>query len=93
MCGFCVSGHAGFADAGQDIVCAGVSSALQLTANGITEVLGEPAEVTVGDNEIRLRLCGRGSREASCFLEAFRLQLSLLAEDYPNTIEITDREV
>ena len=41
---FDVSGHAGFANAGEDIVCAGVSSALQLTANGITEVVRAKSE-------------------------------------------------
>ena len=41
--GFSVSGHAGYADSGKDIVCAAVSSAVQLTANGITVVLHCPA--------------------------------------------------
>ena len=36
---FSVSGHAGYDDYGHDIVCASVTSAVQLTANGITEVL------------------------------------------------------
>ena len=37
--GFSVSGHAMFDEAGRDIVCAAVSSAVQLTVNGITEIL------------------------------------------------------
>ncbi len=90
--GFCVSGHAGYAEEGHDIVCASVSSALQMTANGITEVLGEDAQLLVEENKIRLRLKHR-SREAVLFLEAFRLQLTCLAEDYPNTMKITDLEV
>ena len=36
--GFQISGHAGFAESGYDIVCASVSSAVQLTANNITEI-------------------------------------------------------
>ena len=42
---FSVSGHAGYDDYGHDIVCASVTSAVQLTANGITEVLKLPAKV------------------------------------------------
>ena len=34
--GFKISGHAGYADKGEDIVCASVSSAVQLVANTIT---------------------------------------------------------
>ena len=35
--GFRVSGHAGYADAGEDIVCAAVSSAVQLTVNLLSD--------------------------------------------------------
>ena len=95
LCGFSVSGHAGFADAGEDIVCAAVSSAIQLTANGITEILGLAASVEAQDDTISLRLApnsqGEGSAEA--FLKALRLQLSLLAEDYPQNVKVTCTEV
>ncbi|MBS1473488.1 ribosomal-processing cysteine protease Prp [Massiliimalia massiliensis] len=93
VCGFRISGHAGYGHAGEDIVCASVSSALQMTANGITEILGQEAEIEVLENEIHLRLVSCESKEALLFLQAFYLQLSLLAEDYPNTIKITDLEV
>ena len=53
---FSISGHAGYADAGQDIVCASVTSAVQLTANAITEQFGERAAVTVEENQISLLL-------------------------------------
>lgn len=95
---FSVSGHAGFADFGEDIVCAGVSSAVQLTVNAITEILQLDVGVEVEENLIRLTLPEPTAkperwREAQHFIEAFRLQLVLLAEDYPNRIQITDLEV
>lgn len=34
--GFTVKGHSGYAESGNDIICAGVSSALMLTVNTIT---------------------------------------------------------
>ncbi|MBC8569441.1 ribosomal-processing cysteine protease Prp [Zongyangia hominis] len=89
---FDVSGHAGFAGAGEDIVCAGVSSTLQMTANGITEVLGLDATVTVEDNRIQLKLKAPEKR-ADDFLRAFLLQLTLLSEAYPHTIKINVSEV
>lgn len=85
--GFCVAGHAMFADAGEDIVCAAVSCAVQMTANGVTEVAKAQAEVRVGENEIVLHV--RDNREVvQTLLEALRLQLELLREDYPGCIDI-----
>ena len=56
LTGFEISGHAGFDLYGKDIVCASVSSAVQLTANGITEILGKKADVSVLDNLVSLSL-------------------------------------
>ena len=89
---FRVSGHAGYAPAGEDIVCASVSSAVQLTANGITEVLGVGARVSARGERVSLQL-DAPSAPAAAFLEALRLHLSLLAEEYPDYIQITCSEV
>lgn len=91
--GFSVSGHAGYADCGKDIVCAAVSSAVQLTANGITEVLHCPAEVSVEENAVTLRTSGQPSRETEAFLDAFRLHMEVLAEEYPSFIQLRYMEV
>lgn len=90
--GFSVSGHAGFAEYGKDIVCASVTSAVQLTVNGICEILGQKADVTVKENEIALRLFQANS-EAEAFLKALFLHLDLLSQDYIGTIQLTDVEV
>ncbi len=91
--GFSVSGHAGFADFGQDIVCASVTSALQCTANGITEILKVDADVVVLDNEIKLSLPDGDNSCAVAFLQAFYMHLKLLSEDYHGTIKLTISEV
>ena len=92
LSGFSVSGHAGYADPGEDIVCAAVSSAVQMTANGITEILSQKADVSAGGNVVSLSL-QKYSKEAESFLKAFRLHLELLCEDYPETIQIINSEV
>ena len=93
LTGFSVSGHAGYADAGEDIVCAAVSSAVQLTANGITEVLGLQARVRAEDDTVSLRLDDSANREAEAFLKALQLHLSVLSEDYPKNVKLTCTEV
>lgn len=91
--GVTVSGHAGYADYGQDIVCASVTSAVELTANGISEVLKLPCKVAAEKNRVSVVLEGKPDREAVHFLEALYLHLSVLAEDYPKTISILVSEV
>ncbi len=89
---FCISGHAGFADFGQDIVCAAVTSAVMTVLNGITECAEIAADVSVSDNEIVLNLAER-TKTADCFLDALRLQLEAIESDYSGTIKITVTEV
>lgn len=73
-------------------MCASVTSAMQMAANGITEILHHPATVEVLENEVRLKL-SHSDKQAEAFLDALYLQLSLLAEDYPETIQLSDLEV
>ena len=49
---FVVSGHAGYAENGKDIVCASVSSAVQMAINGITEIVKTNCEVNVKKESI-----------------------------------------
>ena len=89
--GFSVSGHAGYAESGADIVCASVSSAVQLTANAITEILKLPADVVVQGDTVRLTLSKQeGIAAAQPFFKALRLHLELLAQDYEQTIELSE---
>ena len=47
--GFSLCGHAGAGVAGEDIVCAAVSSAAYMAANTVTDVVGAKATVDAGD--------------------------------------------
>ncbi len=92
LVGFSVSGHAGFADSGNDIVCAAVSTAVNMTANGITEIASLDAAVNVKQNEVQLKL-KQASKEGALFLQSMRLQMEILQEQYPKNIRIYDMEV
>ena len=89
--GFSISGHAGYADYGKDIACASVTSAVELTANGITEILGLPAELNLQENEIRLSLTKESDMiAAQPFLDALQLHLKLLSEEFEKTIDLSE---
>ena len=51
--GFKISGHSGYKEAGSDIVCASVSSAVMLSVNTMSEQFGLELETAVpGDGEL-----------------------------------------
>ena len=85
-----VSGHAGFAPEGSDIVCAGVTSVVMLTANAITEILGESGRVTQGEDEIVIALPASPTDASIAFLRALHLHLTLLQGQYPKHITVTE---
>ena len=88
--GFRLSGHAGPAQSGHDIVCAAVSSAAYLTANTVTDVAGIPADVTEKDGFLELKVAPQDAATVRDVLEGFRLHMTQLAEQYPQQITITE---
>lgn len=88
--GFSIKGHAGYADFGLDVVCASVTSAVELTANAITEILQANATVAVLENEVRLSLKDTNCNDAVNFIRALRLHLELLQNDYKENIRVRD---
>lgn len=88
--GFSIKGHAGYADFGLDIVCASVTSAVELTANAITDILHIDAVVLVLEDEIRLSLQDTNCNDAVNFIKALRLHLELLQNDYRENIRVRD---
>ena len=77
--GFCVSGHAGFAPAGQDIVCAAVSSAVRLAESILSSMQADYTAnlVTVTARE-------------STVLDGFARLMRQLSEEYPEYIQVTE---
>ena len=92
LCGFRVTGHAGYAEYGQDIACASVSSAVMLTANTVTEAFGLKAEVKVGENEISLEL-KQADETGDKLLLGLLTHLYILSDEFQGRIRITFTEV
>lgn len=89
--GFKMNGHADFADIGSDVVCAAVSSAVQLTVNLLAEFDCEP-DVSAADNTVECRVTA-SANTASSILEQLKLHFKSILEEYPKTIKITISEV
>lgn len=89
--GFRISGHAGYAEKGKDVVCAAVSSAVQLIVNLLNEFDCEP-QMSVEDNVVECRTSA-SPNTASAMLEQLKLHFETILEEFPKTIKITISEV
>jgi len=90
-CGFEFRDHTGYAEEGQDILCAAISSAVYLTVNTITDIIGADADIEEDDAYMRLVLSD-GDDKAECLLRGLRLHMEGLREQFPKFIKITDKE-
>lgn len=92
FCGFKVKGHAGLDESGRDIACASVSSAVQMSANTITDIFKYKAEVSVGDNTVLLKttVCDEILQK---LYDSLLMQLELLSHEFNGTINIEFTEV
>ncbi len=86
--GFKISGHAGCGTAGEDIVCAAVSSAAYLVANTVTEVLGIETEPEVCEAFMKLELQEEQAVKAVDILKGFELHIRELEKAHPKNIKV-----
>ena len=85
--GFLIFGHSGFAESGEDIVCASVSSVAYMVANTITEILRVNAEIEVNDGKMKLIINKEQRHITKDILLGLKLHLEGLEEQYPEFIE------
>ena len=92
--GFNIKGHAGYAQSGNDIVCAAVSSSAYLVANTIIEIMGVKADASVDENgEMTVLIPEEGAIKTKEILLGFKLHVEELQKQYPKNVTITTTEV
>lgn len=70
------------------IVCSAVSSVAFMTANTITEIIGDKCDITVDDAKFYLTVVSP-SEKTLAVLEGFKLHLTELSKQYSKRIKIT----
>ena len=92
--GFSVSGHSGYAEAGQDVVCAAISAVVGMAEATINDVCGAKAKVRVKQEDARISLTLPTScdeeESVQAVLAGMLLYLSSLRDDYPDYIEVLE---
>ena len=94
--GFDAVGHSGWAEEGEDLLCASVGAAVTLVEATVNDVLGLAASVKVDEAAalVSLRLPGglAPSAESTCqaLLTGLMLYFTMLHEEYPDNIEVLE---
>ena len=92
--GFSISGHSGYAEAGQDIVCAAISAIVTMAEATINDVCGAKAKVRVKDEDARITLtlpaaCDE-EESVQAVLAGMLLTLCNMRDEYPDFIEVLE---
>ena len=87
--GFSVKGHcsANMNDEKGKLVCAAVSSAVYLTVNTITDVIGDKADIIERDGEMTVKVLSV-SEHTKTVLNGFRVHILQLSQQYPDCIKV-----
>lgn len=97
LIGFDARGHTGYAESGEDIVCAAVSGITQTAAMGVLELAECPAEFEIKDGRLCLRIVDSSTAQqrerAELILRTMLLGLRSVQRDYSDYLKLIEREV
>ena len=91
-------GHAGMAEAGKDIVCAGISALTQTLANALNSERGIQFDVEVDEEAGLLRISGvscwgaEARKTAEAYFRMAEIGLKAIAQEYPDYVKVKEAE-
>ena len=87
---FSVTGHAEYADKGQDIVCSAVSALTINAVNSVERLTNDRICAAEADGELHAEIQGTAGPETQLLLKSMVLGLKSIAEQYPQYVTIVD---
>ena len=93
--GFRCEGHAGFASAGSDIVCAAVSALVTNTINSVEELTEDDffGEIDENNAVIAIEFNDVPSREAKLLMDSLILGIQGIQQEHKKYVKLTFKEV
>ena len=91
------TGHSGYAEAGQDIVCSAISTLMEALANGLTEVVKAEVDVKVDATIPHLSVTLKETDKEKCKLAQVLMCSTLLgvkgvAQEFSKFIKIKEKQ-
>ena len=83
-----ISGHAGYAPAGSDIVCAGVTALTQGLVRSIEGLTDDRIETDIESGMTSIQY-GDLSEKGKLLIDSFFIGICMIAEEFPDYVRIT----
>lgn len=85
--GITVTGHAGYAPHGQDIVCAGVSTLVQTLITSIEDLTEDKIKYRISPGRVDIEY-GNLSEKSQTLADSFFLGISMIAGEFPDYVRM-----
>ena len=82
-----INGHAGYAEIGKDIVCAGVTALTQTLIRSMQGLTRDKVEYEVSPGRADIHL-GNLSEEGKLLVDSFFIGICLIASEFPDYVRI-----
>lgn len=86
--GIMISGHAGYAPTGSDIVCAGVTALTQELIRSMEGLTDDRIETDIGSGMASIQY-GDLSEKGKLLINSFFIGICMIAEEFPDYVRIT----
>jgi len=88
--GFEINGHSGFAQEGEDIICASVSSAAYLVVNMLSESANKEIQAIVDDAYMKVEII-KPDEVTNIILNGLKMHFDQLSRQYPEYVVINQQ--
>lgn len=85
--GFAITGHAGYAQPGQDIVCAAISALLQTFVAAAEELTADKLNCVISAGNAVIRYTDL-SEQGQLLMRSFFIGVQMIAESYPQYVRL-----
>lgn len=87
-----ITGHAGLASKGADVLCAAVSALTYTLRDGIQEILNQETRSSQEDGDFFLELRSEGNANTELIFATVMHTLNKLSRQYPDRLQIRRKE-
>ncbi len=82
-----ISGHAGYAEPGKDIVCAGVTALTQTLIQSIDDLTDDEIEYRISPGKVEVEYRNL-SEKSKTLVDSFFVGICLIAEEFPEYVKV-----
>lgn len=82
-----ISGHAGYAELGKDIVCAGVTALTQTLIQSIDDLTDDEIEYRISPGKVEVEYRNL-SEKSKTLVDSFFIGVSMIADEFPEYVRV-----